>query len=112
MVKIMKKGEKFYVHPSDLQTSTIDETFIQVGNLVDLEITRQFEKWGEQNHSPEMWMVIIQEEFGEVAQEILRTVFDKDLDKRREARYNAQTEIVQTIACLVQLYHRIGANVE
>jgi len=31
------------------------------------ELRRQDEKWGEQNHAPEYWMRILQEEVGEVA---------------------------------------------
>ena len=30
----------------------------------------QDDKWGKQNHSPEKWIVILAEEFGEVAQAV------------------------------------------
>ena len=29
------------------------------------ETDRQYSKWGEQNHSPEKWLAILGEEFGE-----------------------------------------------
>lgn len=35
------------------------------------ERQRQDNKWGEQNHDPSMWVVILAEEVGEVAQEAL-----------------------------------------
>lgn len=34
------------------------------------ERTRQFEKWGEQNHSPAFWNLILMEEVGEAAAEV------------------------------------------
>jgi len=36
-----------------------------------LERTRQDKKWGEQNHQPEKWLVILQEEVGEAAKATL-----------------------------------------
>lgn len=38
------------------------------------ERRRQYEKWGDQIHSRENWMVILGEEFGEAC----RAVFEKD----------------------------------
>jgi NTP pyrophosphatase (non-canonical NTP hydrolase) len=37
------------------------------------EQNRQLEKWGEQYHSAEMWLAILVEETGELAQAILNT---------------------------------------
>lgn len=104
MVMIQKKGERFYIKS--------DETLKEISDGTVNEIARQYEKWGEQLHSPEMWMVIIQEEFGEVAQEVLRGTFHPDPDKRKEAWYDARKEIIETIACLAQLYHKIGESLD
>lgn len=44
----------------------------KASNLLHLhqERVRQLEKFGEQDHTPEMWMAILAEEVGEVAKEI------------------------------------------
>tara|TARA_R110000868_G_C10973188_1_gene771518 strand:- start:57074 stop:57304 length:231 start_codon:yes stop_codon:yes gene_type:complete len=60
---------------------------------VNAERINQDLKWGEQNHSPEKWMIIIGEEFGETCKEIL----EEDNEKYRE-------ELVQlTASCLAAL---------
>lgn len=57
------------------------------------ERVRQDVKWGEQNHSPEKWMLIIGEEYGETCKEIL----EGDPKKYRQ-------ELVQlTASCLAAL---------
>lgn len=45
-------------------------------NSVIKELERQDKKWGEQNHHPSIWLGILGEEFGELAQAINETVFD------------------------------------
>ena len=40
-------------------------------DLVQTERNRQDEKWGEQDHSDEKWLVILLEELGEVSEAIL-----------------------------------------
>jgi len=35
--------------------------------LVRIERTRQDDKWGEQNHNPQVWLSILMEEVGELA---------------------------------------------
>ena len=65
-----------------------------VAALADVadERRRQNLKWGEQNHSDEMWLVILSEEFGECARGILEGWPNPDdLDK----------EIVQIAAAAV-----------
>lgn len=42
------------------------------------ERVRQDEKWGEQNHEPPVWMAILMEEVGELAQAVLADKFGKD----------------------------------
>ena len=43
-------------------------------NRIACERIRQDQKWGEQNHAPSWWMVILMEEVGEAA----RAVFEDD----------------------------------
>lgn len=60
---------------------------------IQQERINQDVKWGEQNHTPEKWMIIIGEEYGETCKEIL----EKDDKKYRE-------ELVQlTASCLAAL---------
>ena len=40
-------------------------------NLVEIERSRQDEKWSEQNHSDEKWLAILLEELGEAAKAVL-----------------------------------------
>lgn len=42
---------------------------------VVFERMRQDKKWGEQNHNPERYLLVIAEEFGEVAKSILHTLY-------------------------------------
>lgn len=45
--------------------------------LVRTERQRQDEKWGwPQNNSPEIWMTVLGEEYGELCQEVLRVTFN------------------------------------
>lgn len=40
-------------------------------DLIQIERNNQIEKWGEQNHSDEKWIVIILEELGEAAKAVI-----------------------------------------
>ena len=40
-------------------------------DLIQIERNAQDEKWGNQNHSDEKWLVILLEELGEVSQAVL-----------------------------------------
>ncbi len=52
-----------------------------VANDVEHELCRQRMKWGEQNHEPNNWMLILAEEFGEAAKEANELTFRKgDVD--------------------------------
>jgi NTP pyrophosphatase (non-canonical NTP hydrolase) len=46
------------------------------------EGVRQDRKWGEQNHSPDIWLSILTEEVGELAQAILADRFDTGRDEK------------------------------
>jgi NTP pyrophosphatase (non-canonical NTP hydrolase) len=62
-------------------------------NLVYKEIKRQDEKWGEQNHSPYIWLAILVEEIGGVAKAVLENKPDE-----------IYTELIQVIAVCMQMY--------
>lgn len=63
------------------------------------ERQRQDAKWGEQNHTPEKWFVILAEEFGEVA----RAIYEGDLK-------HAQTELVEVAAVAVAMMQSMERN--
>lgn len=61
------------------------------------EILRQYTKWGEQNHDPACYHVILSEEVGECAKEIcdLWTTEDPECEKR------LRTEMIQVAAVAI-----------
>lgn len=75
-------------------------TSVAFGHVRD-ERRRQFEKWGEQNHSPEVWLTILMEEVGEASQAALHDRFGGD---------HAGTflnEMVQVAAVAVQIIEQL-----
>lgn len=56
------------------------------------ERMRQDDKWGQQNHEPGKWMLILMEEVGEFSQAVLDRAFGGDDPD------NVRTELVQFIA--------------
>lgn len=71
---------------------------VDIMSDVAKERVRQLELWGEQTHAPEVWMVIAQEEFGEVAQAIQKTQFTWSKETDKGEMYE---ELIQTIAVLI-----------
>ena len=65
------------------------------------ERRRQDEKWGEQNHDPAVWLAILTEEVGELAEAIL---FDHSNGDERNHTHSAdmRTEAIQVAAVAVQ----------
>lgn len=63
-------------------------------DLVGLERLNQDDKWGEQNHSPAIWLSILMEEVGELASAAL---FSVSGDKKHPNK-NLETEIIQIAA--------------
>jgi len=49
--------------------------FDEVIELIRAERKRQFEKWGQQQHSSFVWMSILMEEVGEASQAALHNAF-------------------------------------
>ncbi len=65
-----------------------------VGSLK--EISRQLDKWGPQYHTPHEWYAIVAEEDGEMIKAI-----------NEQNWQEAKKECIETIACLMQLYHEL-----
>jgi NTP pyrophosphatase (non-canonical NTP hydrolase) len=96
------------------------------------ERNRQDAKWGEQNHSPEWWHLILAEEVGELAQAILSThvdacqsenlstselpampmAYEEDMDEiQRECVHVAATALA-FLECLLREGKRAGPKVD
>jgi NTP pyrophosphatase (non-canonical NTP hydrolase) len=77
--------------------------FTDALNSVLDERKRQDEKWGEQNHNPYIYLTILLEEIGELAQAILHTQFGGEkggwLNVRKEAVHSAAVALA-LIECL------------
>lgn len=81
MTETVAANEAERLHWDDLQ------------DRVARELERQRDTWGEQDHDPDHWFLIVAEELGEAA----KALCEGD-------RLATRREIVQTIACLAQLY--------
>ena len=61
---------------------------------------KQDEKWGEQNHSPADWLMILGEEVGEVNRAALEAKFaDKTLTNYREELIQVAAVVIAMIEC-------------
>lgn len=82
---------------------------------IDHERHRQDAKWGEQNHSPEKWCLILGEEFGEVMREGLEIVNNfkpgmSFLDEKITRLLNYKKELIQTAAVCVSMLESLERN--
>lgn len=68
------------------------------------ERKRQFQKWGRQKLSPSAFFIILAEEFGEVAREIL------DNSQCEHLPRNYRTELIQVAAVAVQMIEEYDRN--
>ena len=85
--------------------TALDIYYREMHPAIRNEIIRQKNKWGEQSHDPFTWIAIVLEEFGEATKDILDATHQNTSDEvHNETWNNARKEIVETIACLVQLY--------
>lgn len=82
------------------------------------ECLRQDKKWGRQDHSPECWLAILGEEFGEVAREVTRQippigfVDGVSIDEKPDMD-NYRKELIQLAAValrMVESYDRNGVT--
>ena len=74
-----------------------------VTELISDECQRQDELWGIRNQHPLVWMTILQEEIGEVANEIC----EGDFDVSKMNLVNYKTELVQCAAVIQQMIKNI-----
>ena len=84
-----------------------DDTYIRQNILDDIETerSRQITLWGIQDHSPERWLAILGEEFGEVSKEVAEGIY-KEFNWER-----FRTELIQTAAvsaAAVETIDRLG----
>lgn len=77
---------------------TPEQRFEAVCRDVLSERARQDRKWGVQEHDPEMWMVILGEEYGEACQAVLADKFDKNDRHREKLSGEYRKELVQVAA--------------
>lgn len=70
------------------------------------ERNRQDDLWGAQNHTPEVWHLILAEEFGEVAKALNEWFF-----RRKEGSWDeARAELIQTAAVCVAMVESMDRN--
>lgn len=78
--------------------------FERVVRAVKKERLRQDQNWGQQNHTPETWCLILGEEVGEVQKAVLEHRFgDKPWSEYRE-------ELVQVAAVAVAMIESFDRN--
>ncbi len=81
--------------------------------LIDQERDKQDAKWGVQHHDPEVWHVILSEEVGEVAEEILKLrqcIVDDEPAFADVARELLKEELVQVAAVCVAALEDLGGH--
>ncbi len=84
--------------------------FDSIVEMVARERVRQDSKFGEQNHTNEMWLTILMEEIGEVSQQILNLEFAKDSVAIEDIIKELDDEMIQSIAVLVAWYQSRKRN--
>ena len=72
------------------------------------ERERQDQKWGQQNHPPEIWLVILTEEMGELAKVILDDFF---LGGCRRPMAEMRIEAVQVAAMALTMVECIDRQI-
>ena len=77
-------------------------------NYIIQERLRQEAKWGEQNHDPATWNLIITEELGEAAQEALNLLFKGMSDIVAEKYHTELTQVAASalaaMECALRTY--------
>lgn len=86
---------------------------IDIIREVEAELVRQKEKWGEQNHHPSLWALILMEEVGEYSQAALEAHFSTDPKEKKRGDENwasARKELVQVAAVAISMIDSIERN--
>lgn len=76
--------------------------FERVMGQIKQERERQNEKWGDQDHTDEMWLAILIEEVGEVAKELVQT-----RQKGSSDAYLMKKELIHAVAVGVQWLEKL-----
>jgi NTP pyrophosphatase (non-canonical NTP hydrolase) len=76
--------------------------FERVMGQIKQERERQNEKWGDQDHTDEMWLAILLEEVGEVAKELVQT-----REKGSSDAYLIKKELIHAVAVGVQWLEKL-----
>lgn len=77
-----------------------------------VERQRQLRKWGEQNHPPAHWFLVLAEEFGEAAKDLTKSEvgpWPEDSDRIRRLKA-ARAELLQTAAVAVAAIESLDRN--
>jgi NTP pyrophosphatase (non-canonical NTP hydrolase) len=74
------------------------------------ERLRQDAKWGEQNHNPAMWLAILTEEVGEVAQAVCKAWVPPYTDDQIEWLFRYRDELVHVAAVAVAAIESFDRN--
>ena len=83
---------------------------MSVFDEITKERERQNKKWGEQNHTPEKYFVIIGEKYGEAAKEVCEATFALNEQHRIASLQRARKELVETAACCVAMIESLDRN--
>ena len=81
----------------------MDESSVRshIFSEIDWERIKQDLKWGVQNHSPEVWMLILGEEVGEVNKALVENRFDnRGLESYRDELIQVGAVVVAMLECL------------
>jgi NTP pyrophosphatase (non-canonical NTP hydrolase) len=76
--------------------------FERVMGQIKQERERQNEKWGDQDHTDEMWLAILLEEVGEVAKDLVQT-----REKGSSDAYLIKKELIHAVAVGVQWLEKL-----
>lgn len=85
------------------------ETKTSVLKEVAAERASQEAKWGEQNHSPAEWLMILGEEVGEVNKAALEVHFKYDKDSAKDYK-SYRAELIQVAAVAVAMVESLDRN--
>ena len=85
----------------------------QALKLIDEERSRQDHKWGKQRHTDEVWLMILAEEFGELAQAMQRARGwgkDSDPDNKMEEVTHVGAVSVALLEQYIEYSNRVDSN--
>jgi NTP pyrophosphatase (non-canonical NTP hydrolase) len=79
---------------------------------IAIERASQDDKWGEQNHDPVIWLGILMEEVGELAQTILSWHFDRGRTNKQHVSHstNMRNEAIQVASVAVAFIECLERN--